>query len=84
VPLVLDLRIAHDRVGSSTDPTLNGHLCYPNKLDWEVTQRICQTFILTGSSGNGPLFCTFRSLVSVFYQWSVPLPPRGFRSTTQK
>ena len=33
VPLVLDLRIAHDRVGSSTDPTLNGHLHYPNKLD---------------------------------------------------
>jgi hypothetical protein len=33
VPLVLDLRIAHDRVGSSTDPTLNGHLRYPNKLD---------------------------------------------------
>jgi hypothetical protein len=30
---VLDLRIAHDRVGSSTDPTLNGHLRYPNKLD---------------------------------------------------
>jgi hypothetical protein len=25
VPLVLDLRIAHDRVGSSSDPTLNGH-----------------------------------------------------------
>jgi hypothetical protein len=33
VSLVLDLRIDHDRVGSSTDPTLNGHLCYPNKLD---------------------------------------------------
>jgi hypothetical protein len=32
-PLVLDLRIVHDRVGSSTDPTLNGHLCYPNNLD---------------------------------------------------
>jgi hypothetical protein len=30
VPLVLDLRIAHDRVGSNTDPTLNGHWCYPN------------------------------------------------------
>ena len=26
VPLVLDLHITHDRVGSSTDPTLNGHL----------------------------------------------------------
>jgi hypothetical protein len=33
VPLVLDLRIAHDRVGSSPDPTLNGHLKYPNNLD---------------------------------------------------
>jgi hypothetical protein len=33
VPLVLDLRIAHDRVGSSTDPTRNGHLRYPNNLD---------------------------------------------------
>ncbi len=33
VPLVLDLRIAHDSVGSSTDPTLNGHLRYPNNLD---------------------------------------------------
>ena len=26
VSLVLDLRITHDRVGSSTDPTLNGNL----------------------------------------------------------
>jgi hypothetical protein len=33
VSLVLDLRITHDRVGSSTDPTLNGHLKYPNNLD---------------------------------------------------
>ncbi len=32
VPLV-DFRIAHDRVGSSSDPTLNGHLKYPNNLD---------------------------------------------------
>jgi hypothetical protein len=33
VSLVLDLRIAHDRVGSSSDPSLNGHLKYPNNLD---------------------------------------------------
>ena len=33
VSLVLDLRITHDRVGSSPDPTLNGHLRYPNNLD---------------------------------------------------
>jgi hypothetical protein len=33
VPLVLDLRVAHDRVDSSDDPALNGHLRYPNNLD---------------------------------------------------
>ncbi len=33
VPLVLDLRIVYDRVGSNTDPTLNGHLKYPNNFD---------------------------------------------------
>jgi hypothetical protein len=41
VPLVLDLRISHDRVGSSTDPTLNGHL---NNLDQslnDVAPDVC-------------------------------------------
>ena len=33
VPLVLDLRIDHDRWGSSSDPSINGHLHYPNDLD---------------------------------------------------
>jgi hypothetical protein len=33
VPLVLDLRVAHDRVDSGADPVLNGHLRYPNNLD---------------------------------------------------
>ncbi len=33
VPLVLDLRVADDRVDSSDDPVLNGHLRYPNNLD---------------------------------------------------
>jgi hypothetical protein len=37
VPLVLDLRIAHDRVGSSADPSLNGHLKYPNNLDQSLS-----------------------------------------------
>ena len=30
VPLVLDLRLTHDRFGSSSDPSLNGRLHYPN------------------------------------------------------
>ncbi len=33
MPLVLDLRVAHDRVGSNTDPNLNGHLKYPDNFD---------------------------------------------------
>ncbi len=33
VPLVLDLRIAHDRFGRSFDPYLNGHLHYPSDID---------------------------------------------------
>jgi hypothetical protein len=38
--LVLDLRIAHDRVGSSDDPTLNGHLKYPNNLDQSLNDTV--------------------------------------------
>ncbi len=30
---MMDLLIVHDRVGSSTDPVLNGQLRYPNNLD---------------------------------------------------
>ena len=32
VPLVMHLHIAHDRVGSSTDPTLNGQLRLPQQF----------------------------------------------------
>ncbi len=39
VTLVLDLRIAHDRVGSRTDPNLNGHLKYPNNFDQSVNDE---------------------------------------------
>jgi hypothetical protein len=42
VPLVLDLRIAHDRVGSSADPTLNGHLKYPNNSDQSLNDAAAE------------------------------------------
>jgi hypothetical protein len=38
VPLVLDLRIAHERWGSSSDPSLKGHLHYPNDLDGPLNE----------------------------------------------
>ena len=38
VPLVMDLRIAHDRWGSSSDPSINGHLHYPNDIDRSLNE----------------------------------------------
>ncbi len=38
VPLVLDLRIAHDRFGSSYDLNLNGRLHYPNDIDKSLNE----------------------------------------------
>ena len=38
VPLVLDLGIAHERFGSSSDPNLNGHLHYPNDIDRSLNE----------------------------------------------
>ena len=38
VPLVLDLRITHDRWGSSSDPSINGHLHYPNDIDRSLNE----------------------------------------------
>jgi hypothetical protein len=38
VPLVLDLRIVHDRFGSSSDPSINGHLHYPNDVDRSLNE----------------------------------------------
>ncbi len=36
--LVLDLRIVHERFGSSSDPTLNGHLHYPDDIDRSLNE----------------------------------------------
>ena len=38
VPLVMDLHITHDRFGSSSDPSINGHLHYPNDLDGSLNE----------------------------------------------
>ena len=38
VPSVPDFRIAHDRWGSSSDPSLDGHLHYPNDLDGPLNE----------------------------------------------
>jgi hypothetical protein len=40
VPLVLDLHIVHVRFGSSSDPSLNGHLHYPNDIDKSLNEVV--------------------------------------------
>jgi hypothetical protein len=36
----MDLHIDHDRFGSSSDPTLNGHLHYPNDIDKSLNEVV--------------------------------------------
>ena len=38
VPLVMDLRMSHDRWGSRSDPSINGHLHYPNDIDRSLNE----------------------------------------------
>ena len=40
VPVVLDLRIAHDRFGSSSNPDLNGKLHWPNDMDKSAKSHV--------------------------------------------
>ncbi len=56
MPLVLDLRIAHERFGSNSDPSIDGRLNYQNDFDGDVyIVNLCDSeikFIFTVSSGN--------------------------------
>ncbi len=49
VPLVLDLRLVHDRFGSSSDPTLNGRL-HCNDIDKSLNETPNETWELRTST----------------------------------
>ena len=36
--MVIDIRITHERFDSSSDPSLNGHLNYPNDIDRSLNE----------------------------------------------
>ena len=40
VPLVMDLRIDHDRFGSRSYPSINNNLHYPNDLDGSLNETV--------------------------------------------
>jgi hypothetical protein len=66
VPLVMDLQIAHDRVGSSTDPSLNGHLKYPNRkyrADYNNRPPSVVSFMPAIASTSGRLHSEFVRLL---------------------
>ncbi len=98
MPLVLDLRIAHDRVGSSADPTLNGHLKYPNNLDQSLNDAAADKIRKYRPDYNNrpPSAVSFMTaipstsgrlhseFVRLLFQWHVPLPTLGFLFWTKK
>jgi hypothetical protein len=66
VVLVLDLRVAHERWGSSTDPTLNGDLHYPNDLDKPLNETAADKIrkYLTDHNNNPPNAISFMPAMS--------------------
>ena len=54
VPLVLDLRIAHDRFGSSSEPSINGHLHYPNDIDRSLNETVVDKRKYRADYNNNP------------------------------
>ncbi len=64
--MVLDLRIAHERWGSSSDPTLNGNLHYPNDIDRSRNETAVDKIrkYLTDYNNNPPNTTMIRNTIS--------------------
>ena len=45
VPLVLDLRITHERFGRSSDLSINGSLHYPNDKDRSLNEAVAEKIL---------------------------------------
>ena len=85
MPLVLDLRFTHERVGRSSDLSLNGNLRYPNDKDRSLNETVSDKILKyhTDYKNNPPVpvtfmtFCTTsvrRSLVSFVRKSAAPYP----------
>jgi hypothetical protein len=66
VSLVMDLHIIHDRFGSTSDPSLNGHLHYPNDLDKTLNVTVTDKIRKDRSdyNNNPPTSVSFMSSVT--------------------
>ena len=61
MPLILDLRITHELFGSSSDPSLNGNLHYPNDIDRSLNESVTDKIrkYLSDYNKNPPVTVSF-------------------------
>ncbi len=66
MPLMLDLRIVPDRFGSSSNPSVNGHLNYPNDIDKSLNETVTDKIrkYRADYNNNPPTMVSFMSAVS--------------------
>ena len=66
VPLVLDLRIAHERFGRSSDLSINGNLHYPNDKDRSLNEAAADRILkyLTAYNNNPPVPVVFMPAIA--------------------
>ncbi len=66
VPLVLDLRIAYDRLGRSSDPNLNGHLHHPIDIDRSLNEAAADNIrkYRVGYNNNQPSAISFMPTIA--------------------
>ena len=66
VSLTLDLRIAHERWGSSSDPSINGTLHYPNDIDGSLNEDVTDKIrkYHTDYNNNPPTSISFMSPIA--------------------
>ncbi len=66
VPLVLDLRIAHERFGRSSDLSINGNLHYPNDKDRSLNEAVADKILKyhTDYNNNPPISTAFMPVIA--------------------
>ena len=58
MPLVLDFRLTHDRWGSTSDPSINGHSHHPNDMDMSLNETVSDKIRkYRGDYNNNPPSC---------------------------
>ena len=64
--MVLDLLIAHERFGSSSDLNLNGHLHYPNDIDESLNEAAADKIrkVRADYNNNPPTVVSFMTAVA--------------------